>query len=156
MKSLVDYILFEDEEKFVPQDYDTTVSTETNDNVSLSEPLYKDGINKELNDVDADPLNGGVDINLVGEIRLYSETNKTFYDRKRAIANVFTQKLKSEEVNANRIKFTKIFEYYISHLIQEYRKNIDENCKLNLSTKEELKRQISDDFVLLIRKKDLN
>ena len=82
---------------------------------------------------------------------LYSETSEIFKERKRKIASVFKSKLKDEEVTVNRVKFTKIFDYYINHLIHEYKKNVDENCKLNVSSKDELKRQLSSDIVMLIR-----
>ena len=60
--------------------------------------------------------------------------------------------MKDEEITANRIKFTKIFDYYINHLIYEYKNNVDENLKINVSTKDELKRQLASDFVMIIRK----
>lgn len=148
MQSLKDFYLFEDEDKFVSIEYNTTTTVDDvqlagtiNDPTSeLQEPVEQD-----------DVLPGGANLKLVGEIRLYSETSSIFKDRKRKIAEVFRTKLKDEEITANRIKFTKIFDYYINHLIHEYKKDVDENCKVNISTKDELRRQIADDFVMLLK-----
>lgn len=147
MKSLKDYF-FEDEDKFVSIEYNTT----TEDDVALAGAINDPNNDEGTSQVDPeDVLPGGADLSLVGELRLYSETSTVFKERKRKIASVFKTKLKDEEVTANRVKFTKIFDYYISHLIHEYKKNVDENCKLNVSSKDELKRQLASDIVMLIR-----
>lgn len=149
MKSITDYFLYEDEDQFVSIEYKTT--EDPNEDVSLADPINDPDNGMQEPVKPDDVLPGGADSKLVGEIRLYSETSKTFYDRKRKIAQVFKTKLKDEEITANRIKFTKIFEYYITHLINDYKKNVDQNCRLNVSSKDELKRQIADDFVMLFR-----
>jgi len=148
MKSLKD-LFFEDENKFVSIEYKTT--TTTDDGVELADTLNKE--TEEIDNIDPDDvLPGGADLKLVGEIRLYSETSSIFKERKRKIASVFRSKLKDEEITANRIKYTKIFDYYVNHLIKYYK---DEhggiNCKINVSTKEELKRQLASDFVMILR-----
>jgi len=150
MQSLKDFYLFEDEDKFVSIEYNTT--TTTADDVQLAGSI-NDPTSDLQDPVDPDDvLPGGANLKLVGEIRLYSETSSVFNERKRKIAEVFKTKLKDEEITANRIKFTKIFDYYINHLIHEYKKKVDENVKVNISSKEELKRQIADDFVMLLKK----
>lgn len=147
MKSLKDYF-FEDEDKFVSIEYNTT----TSDDVTLAGAINDPENSDAQGPVDPeDILPGGADLSLVGELRLYSETSEIFKERKRKIASVFKSKLKDEEVTVNRVKFTKIFDYYINHLIHEYKKNVDENCKLNVSSKDELKRQLASDIVMLIR-----
>ncbi len=147
MKSLKDYF-FEDEDKFVSIEYNTT----TSDDVTLAGAINDPENNDAQGPVDLeDILPGGANLSLVGELRLYSETSEIFKERKRKIASVFKSKLKDEEVTVNRVKFTKIFDYYINHLIHEYKKNVDENCKLNVSSKDELKRQLASDIVMLIR-----
>lgn len=147
MKSLKDYF-FEDEDKFVSIEYNTT----TSDDVTLAGAINDPENNDAQGPVDPeDILPGGANLSLVGELRLYSETSEIFKERKRKIASVFKSKLKDEEVTVNRVKFTKIFDYYINHLIHEYKKNVDENCKLNVSSKDELKRQLASDIVMLIR-----
>lgn len=152
MISLKEYIFLEDENKFVKIDYKTTVNTEENDDVQISSPLLQDVEGEgEDGNLTTPPVEGGVDAKLVGEIRLYSETSSIFNERKRKIAEKFKNLLNSDEINANRIKCTKIFEYYINHLIKEYKKDVDENAKVNVSTKNELIRQISDDFVMILR-----
>lgn len=147
MKSLKDYF-FEDEDKFVSIEYNTT----TSDDVTLAGAINDPENNDAQGPVDPeDILPGGANLSLVGDLRLYSETSEIFKERKRKIASVFKSKLKDEEVTVNRVKFTKIFDYYINHLIHEYKKNVDENCKLNVSSKDELKRQLASDIVMLIR-----
>lgn len=147
MKSLKDYF-FEDEDKFVSIEYNTT----TSDDVTLAGAINDPENSDAQSPVDPeDILPGGANLSLVGELRLYSETSEIFKERKRKIASVFKSKLKDEEVTVNRVKFTKIFDYYINHLIHEYKKNVDENCKLNVSSKDELKRQLASDIVMLIR-----
>ena len=155
MKSLIDYILFEDEEKFVSIEYKTT--EETPDGVELAQPINKEFKDSEETDVvnNDDILPGGIDSKIVGELRLYSETSSIFNERKRKIAEAFKSRLSEPEINANRIKFTKIFEYYINHLISYYRKNVDNSFKINVSTKEELKRQISSDIIMLIKNMEI-
>ena len=149
MISLKEYLLFEDEDNFVSIEYKTTTAPE--DDVTLAGSIYDPASDAQEQVDPEDILPGGANLKLVGEIRLYSETSSVFYERKRKIASVFKTKLKDEEINANRIKFTKIFDYYITHLIEEYKKNVDKNVRLNISTKDELKRQIADDFVMLLK-----
>lgn len=155
MISLQEYLLLEDETKFVKIDYKTTTDTQEKDDVTISGPLITDLQNQEEGDEDTTPVEGGVNAALVGELRLYSETSTVFNERKRKIVEKFKSILNSDEVNANRIKCTKIFEYYVTHLIKEYKKDVDENLKLSISSKNELIRQLSDDFVLLIRGKNV-
>lgn len=154
MKSLKDYILFEDEDQFVSIDYKNTEETNAADGVQLADPINKDA-NTDIKDNPDDILPGGIDSRIVGELRLYSETSSIFNERKRKIAEAFKSRLSEPEINANRIKYTKIFDYYINHLIKEYTKNVDENFKINISTKEELRRQIADDFVMLLKNMEI-
>ena len=123
MKSLKDYIK-EDFEEF--------------DDATQSNPL------------DYNKLKETVNLALVGDIKMYTEDGD-FKDRKEAIANSFKQKLSITEVNVDRIKKTKIFEYYIMHLLQAYKKNIDENMTLNVSSENELRHQLATDIILMIK-----
>lgn len=148
MKSLKDFF-FEDEDKFVSIEYKTT----TDDDVTLSDPINSPNNEPEVVDPN-DVLPGGANLKLVGELRLYSETSNIFNERKRKIANKFKSILKDEEVTANRIKFTKIFDFYINHLIDYYKKNVS-NVTVNVTTKEELKRQLSSDIVMIIRNQEI-
>lgn len=148
MKSLKD-LFFEDEDKFVSIEYKTT--TTTDDGVELAGSLNKETETVDMVDPD-DVLPGGANLKLVGELRLYSETSSIFKERKRKIAEAFRKRLKDEELTANRIKYTKIFEYYVNHLIKYYKDEHDGvNTKINVSTKEELKRQLASDFVMILR-----
>lgn len=148
MRSIKDFF-FEDENKFVSIEYKTT----TEDDVTLANPINKDQ-KPEVVDPD-DVLPGGANTKLVGEIRLYSETSDIFKERKRKIAEVFKSKLKDEEITANRIKYTKIFDYYVNHLIKYFKDSQEGQININVSTKEELKRQLADDFVMILRNREI-
>jgi hypothetical protein len=124
MKRLKDYILEDIDDEFDP------------------EPT--------VNPLDYNELKEKVNLALVGDIKMYTEDGD-FRERKEAIANSFKQKLSITEVNVDRIKKTKIFEYYIMHLLQAYKKNIDENMKLNVSSENELRHQLATDIILLIK-----
>lgn len=154
MQSLKDYILFEDEDQFVSIDYKNVEDTSSVDGIELAQPIHNE-LNTDVKEDPDDILPGGIDSKIVGELRLYSETSQIFNERKRKIAQAFKSRLSEPEINANRIKYTKIFDYYINHLIKEYRKNVDENFKINISTKEELKRQIAADFVMLLKNMEI-
>lgn len=150
MKSLQDYF-FEDEDKFVSIEYKTT----TTDDVQLAGSVHQpETEEEELKDPD-DRMPSGTNLSLVGELRLYSETSLVFNERKRVIAKKFKKILKDEELNANRVMKTKIFMYYIKHLIHEYIKSTDINVKVNISTKQELSRQLAADLVMLIRQQEI-
>lgn len=152
MKSLKEYFLYEDEDKFVPISYSTTKE----DDVQLADPVYKGFADDE--DDDNDRETGGkfdANLRLVAELHLYSEESTLFSDRKRKIVEVFKKMLKESEYVATRIQKTKIFEYYISHLITYYKKNVNENINVNLATRDELSRQIAADFVMILRDREI-
>lgn len=150
MQSLKDYF-FEDEDKFVSIEYKTT----TTDDVQLAGSVYQPDTEKEELENSDDRMPSGTNLSLVGELRLYSETSLVFNERKRKIAKKFKNILKDEELNANRVMKTKIFSYYIKHLIHEYVKSTDINVKVNVSTKQELSRQLAADLVMLIRQQEI-
>ena len=152
MKSLKEYFLYEDEDKFVPISYSTTKE----DDVQLADPVYKGFVDDE--DDDNDRETGGkfdANLRLVAELHLYSEESTLFSDRKRKIVEVFKKMLKESEYVATRIQKTKIFEYYINHLITYYKKNVNENINVNLATRDELSRQIAADFVMILRDREI-
>lgn len=153
MKSLRDYFLYEDEDKFVPISYSTTKQ----DDIQLADPIFKNGLpGDEVDDNDTE-TGGKFDANLrlVSDIHLYSEQSTLFSDRKRKIVKVFKNILKDSEYVATRIQKTKIFEYYINHLITYYKKNINQDINVNLATKDELSRQIAADFVMILRNREI-
>lgn len=154
MISLKDYFIKEEEDKFVSIEYKTTDDSDMSLSGSVMDEIGKNNDEEEETDPD-DILPGGTDLALVGELRLFSETSQLFLQRKRKIAKTFKSKLKDEEVNANRIKNTKIFDYYIKHLIEDYQKNVDHNVKLNVSSKNELKRQLASDMVMIIKNMEI-
>jgi len=110
-----------------------------------------DLVNPIQKDEQQDQIEGGVDAALAGEIFLYSETDSIFVDRKDAIVNALKEKLVEENITTDYISKTPIFQYYIRDLVNWYRKDIDSVAKLNISTNEELKRQVADDLVLKLK-----
>ena len=92
-----------------------------------------------------------LDIALVMDMKLYSDQDDDFLNRKSAIAKTFREKLSELEVTTERIEKSKIFDFYIKHLKKAYKKNVDEDANLNIASENELRRLISSDLVLLIR-----
>ena len=93
---------------------------------------------------------GGIDISLAGELKYYSEANHIFKDRKQAISDYYKNELKHDMVwSAEYISKTIIFKKYVDDLIKFYQEDIDPECKLNISTYDELSRQLADDIILL-------
>ena len=89
MQSLKDFYLFEDEDKFVSIEYNTTTTV---DDVQLAGTI-NDPANELQGPVEQDDvLPGGANLKLVGEIRLYSETSSIFKDRKRKIKESLCQR----------------------------------------------------------------
>lgn len=152
MKSLKDYFLYEDEDKFVPISYSTTKQ----DDIQLADPIFKKGYCDDEEETDVE-TGGKFDANLrlVSDIHLYSEESPLFNERKRKIVEVFKKILKDSEYVATRIQKTKIFDYYVNHLITYYKKNINQDVNLNLATKDELSRQLAADFVMILRDREI-
>jgi len=99
---------------------------------------------------DAEPIPGGIDIALAGELKYYSEANHIFKDRKIAISDYYKNEVKYDMVwSAEYISKTIIFKKYVDDLIKFYQEDIDPECKLNISTYDELCRQLADDIILL-------
>lgn len=153
MKSLKEYFLYEDENKFVPISYITTKQ----DDVQLADTVFKKGYHNDEDDDNDIETGEKFDANLclVSDIHLYSEQSPMFNERKRKIVEVFKKILKDSEYVATRIQNTKIFEYYINHLITYYKKNINNDANLNLATKDELSRQVAADFVMILRNREI-
>ena len=152
MKSLKDFFLYEDEEKFVPISYSTTQQ----DDITLADPIYQYTLDDDDDDYEKE-TGGKFDANLrlASELHLYSEQSPMFSDRKRKIVDVFKKMLDESEYVATRIQKTKIFEYYINHLITYYKKNVNEKVVVNLATKDEVSRQIAADFVMILRGREI-
>ena len=102
-------------------------------------------------EINQDPIEGGLDVALAGELFLYSERDEVFADRKLRMADAFKERLSMDEITADYISRTPIFKIYITHLKEGYRKDIDENMKINISTDDDLRRQVADSIVLLIK-----
>ena len=112
----------------------------------------KDGFQDDTETNANDPLAGGCDVALVGEIRLFSLRNDILNDRKKAIAERYRNEHPSDnDYAASYIMKTMIFSYYYKDVIKMYKEEVDENCKLNVSTGDELKRQLANDIILYMR-----
>jgi len=125
---------------------------------SLKEYIIKeteccDDEDSQINPLDYGELKERVDLALVGDIKIYSDSGD-FFERKENIANAFKQKLSIAETTTDYISKTKIFNYYIIHLVDSYKKNIDEDIVLNVSSENELRHQIATDIVLLIKNQE--
>lgn len=103
------------------------------------------------NPLDYNMLKEKVNLALVGDLKMYSDDDEDFSERKETIAKVFKQKLSETEINVDRIKKTKVFQFYIMHLLEAYKKNVDENMTLNVSSENELRHQLATDIILLIK-----
>ena len=96
---------------------------------------------------DRDALN----IALVSDTVLYSKQNEDFYDRSEAITEAFRRLLAPSEITSDRIASTLVFDIYVKHLMQQYKKNINENAVYNISTENELKRILANEFNLKLK-----
>lgn len=106
--------------------------------------------NEQDDETTSEPIPGGIDISLAGEIKYYSEANHIFKDRKIAISDYYKNEIKYDMVwTADYICKTKIFKLYVDDLIKFYKEDIDPECRMNLSTYDELCRQLADDIILL-------
>lgn len=103
------------------------------------------------NPLDYNTLKEKINLALVGDIKMYSDDDPDFRDRKNAIGFSFQSKLPLPEINVERIEKTKIFDFYIKHLLEAYKKNIDENIKINVSSENELRHQLATDILLIIK-----
>ena len=100
---------------------------------------------------------GGVDIALVGELRLLTQASEIFSDRKEKIAKYYMNEIPVDMVwTADFIANTPIFKYYLRDVIDEYKKSVDDNLRLNISTHDELARQLANDIIILSKKLKLN
>ena len=119
----------------------------------LTEDIIDDFENDEnYEEYDDTPTSkDALDIALVMDMKLYSDQDPDFCDRKVAIANTFRKELKELEITTERIEKSKIFDFYIKHLKIMYKQNVSENANLNIASENELRRLISADLVLLIR-----
>jgi len=118
----------------------------------LTEDIIDDFENDEnYEEYDTPVSKDALDIALVMDMKLYSDQDPNFCDRKAAIANTFRKELKELEITTERIEKSKIFDFYIKHLKIMYKQNVSENANLNVASENELRRLIAADLVLLIR-----
>lgn len=97
------------------------------------------------------PDRDGCDIALVSDTVLYSRQNEVFYERSEAIVEAFKRLLAPSEISSDRISSTLVFDIYAKHLMQQYKKNINENAVYNIATENELKRILANDINLKLK-----
>ena len=88
---------------------------------------------------------------LLGDIRTYAEADADFADRKKAIVIVFQQRLLEAQKTVEYIERTKIFNYFIIHLMKAYKENVDEEVVINVSTENELRHTIATEMLLMVK-----
>lgn len=93
----------------------------------------------------------GLNIALVSDAVLYSRQSIDFRERLEHIAEAFKKRLSFSEVTSDKIASTIIFDIYVKHLMQQYKKHIDENVVFNIATENELKRILANEVNLKIK-----
>lgn len=93
----------------------------------------------------------GLNIALVSDAVLYSRQSIDFRERLEHIAEAFKKRLSFSEVTSDKIASTIIFDIYVKHLMQQYKKHVDENAVFNITTENELKRILANEVNLKIK-----
>ena len=102
-------------------------------------------------DTENDSTRESINFALLGDIRTYAEADVDFVDRKIAIVKAFKIKLLEAQKTVEHIEKTKIFNYFIIHLIKAYKENVDEDVKVNVSTENELRHTIATEMLLMVK-----
>lgn len=102
-------------------------------------------------DTENDSTRESINFALLGDIRTYAEADIDFVDRKIAIVKAFKIKLLEAQKTVEYIEKTKIFNYFIIHLIKAYKDNVDEDVKVNVSTENELRHTIATEMLLMVK-----
>lgn len=102
-------------------------------------------------DTENDSTRESINFALLGDIRTYAEADIDFVDRKIAIVKAFKIKLLEAQKTVEHIEKTKIFNYFIIHLIKAYKENVDEEVKVNVSTENELRHTIATEMLLMVK-----
>ena len=59
--------------------------------------------------------------------------------------------LEIQLISAERISSTLVFDIFIKHLMQQYKKNVNENAVYNIATENELRRILANEFVVRLK-----
>lgn len=102
-------------------------------------------------DTENDSTRESINFALLGDIRTYAEADVDFVDRKIAIVKAFKMRLLEAQKTVEHIEKTKIFNYFIIHLIKAYKENVDEEVKVNVSTENELRHTIATEMLLMVK-----
>lgn len=97
------------------------------------------------------PENTALNIGLVSDTILYSRQDQDFIDRRDSIIEAFSRLLKPQEITSDRIASTLIFDIFVKHLMQQYKKNVNENVIYNIATENEIKRILANEFNIKLR-----
>lgn len=103
---------------------------------------------------DEQPKDDSLNIGLVSDTILYSRHDTDFVDRAESILDAFARLMKGQEIqliSAERLSSTLVFDIYIKHLMQQYKKNVNENAVYNIATENELRRIIANEFVVRLK-----
>lgn len=102
-------------------------------------------------EVEEQPENTALNIGLVSDTILYSRQDQDFIDRRDSIIEAFSRLLKFQEITSDRIASTLIFDIFVKHLMQQYKKNVNENVIYNIATENEIKRILANEFNIKLR-----
>lgn len=97
------------------------------------------------------PEDQALNIGLVSDTVLYSRQDADFVNRRDSIIEAFRRLLKYQEITSDRIASTLIFDIYIKHLMQQYKKNVNEDVVYNIASENELRRILANEFNIKIR-----
>lgn len=132
MKNIKHYILESAEDDDIESRLDAMIG---NDEEQDNSEYEKDGLN----------------IALVSDTILYSRQSDIFKERMDHIVDAFKNKLSFSEITSERIACTIVFDIYAKHLMQQYKKNINEQAIFNIATENEIKRILSNEINLKIK-----
>ena len=103
---------------------------------------------------DEQPKDDSLNIGLVSDTILYSKQDSDFVDRTESILDAFARILKYQDfqsISADKISSTLVFDIYIKHLMQQYKKNVNENAIYNIATENEIRRILANEFIVRLK-----
>ena len=103
---------------------------------------------------DEQPKDDSLNIGLVSDTILYSKQDGDFIDRTESILDAFARILKYQDfqsISADKISSTLVFDIYVKHLMQQYKKNVNENAIYNVATENEIRRILANEFIVRLK-----
>lgn len=111
-------------------------------------------IGDDPEETDEQPKDDSLNIGLVSDTILYSKQDSDFVDRTESILDAFARILKHQDfqsISADKISSTLVFDIYIKHLMQQYKKNVNENAIYNIATENEIRRILANEFIVRLK-----